>query len=47
MRARTAPVKDGPRANEEIEADEVQLIDETGENQGTVSLEAALEMAAE
>lgn len=40
-------MKDGPRANEEIEADEVQLIDETGENQGTVSLEAALEMAAE
>jgi len=47
MRARTAPTKDGPRANDEIEADEVQLIDETGENHGTVSLEAALELAGD
>lgn len=47
MRARTAPVKEGPRANEEIDADEVQLIDDIGENHGTVSLEAALEMAGE
>lgn len=47
MRARTAPVKEGPRANKEIEAAEVQLIDETGENQGTVSIEDALERADE
>ena len=47
MRARPTPVKEGPRANEEIEAAEVQLIDEQGENHGTVSLEAAREIAAE
>ncbi len=47
MRARQAPVKEGPRANREIEVAEVQLIDETGENQGTVSLEDALERADE
>ena len=47
MRARPTPVKEGPRANEEIEAAEVQLIDEQGENHGTVSLEAARERAVE
>ncbi len=47
MRARMAPTKTGPRANEEIEATEVQLIDEKGENHGAVSLEEALERASE
>jgi translation initiation factor IF-3 len=47
MRARPTPAKEGPRANDEINAAEVQLIDEDGENQGTVSLEEALERAAE
>jgi len=47
QRARPTPAKEGPRANEEIQANEVQLIDETGENHGTVSLETAQEMALE
>ncbi len=47
MRARPTPVKEGPRANDEIEAAEVQLIDEQGENHGTVSLDSARERAAE
>ena len=47
MRARTAPTKTGPRANEEIDATQVQLIDEEGENHGAVSLEEALERANE
>lgn len=47
MRARTAPAKTGPRANEEIEATHVQLIDEEGENHGSVSLDEALERAKE
>lgn len=41
------PTKTGPRANEEIDATEVQLIDEEGENHGAVSLEEALERAKE
>ena len=41
----TAPQKSGPRANQDITASEVQLIDAEGENHGTVSLVAALEMA--
>ncbi|MGI9355203.1 MAG: translation initiation factor IF-3 [Rhizobiaceae bacterium] len=40
-----APQKTGPRANDEITATEVQLIDAEGENHGTVALENALEMA--
>ncbi len=47
MRARTAPTKRGPRANEDIEYPEVQLIDEEGENHGTVTTEHAKEMAAD
>lgn len=47
MRARTAPVKDGPRANEEIDSKQVQLIDEEGNNLGAVPLEDALERATE
>ncbi len=47
MRARAAPTKKGPRANEDIEYPEVQLIDEEGENHGTVPTEQAREMADE
>jgi translation initiation factor IF-3 len=47
MRARTAPTKRGPRANEDIDYPEVQLIDEEGENHGTVTTEHAKEMAAD
>ena len=47
MRA-TAPVqKDGPRTNEEIRTKEVQLIDQTGHNHGTVETAQALSMAQE
>ena len=41
------PSKDGPRVNEEIRALRVLLIDETGEKQGEVPTEAALEAARE
>jgi len=47
MRARAAPTKRGPRANEDIDYPEVQLIDEEGENHGTVTTEHAKEMAAD
>jgi len=40
-----APVKTGPRSNEEINVPEVQLIDAEGENRGSVATETALEMA--
>ena len=40
-----APQKSGPRANQDITAPEVQLIDAEGENRGTVALETALELA--
>jgi len=40
-----APQKSGPRANQDITAPEVQLIDAEGENRGTVALETAMEMA--
>ena len=44
----TAPVqKDGPRTNEEIRTREVQLIDQTGHNHGTVDTLKALSMAQE
>ena len=43
----TAPVKKGPRANREITAPEVQLIDAEGENHGAVALEFALRKAEE
>jgi len=42
-----APQKSGPRANQEITATEVQLIDAEGTNHGTVSLDTAQEMALE
>lgn len=41
------PSKDGPRANQEIEAAQVQLIDETGENVGPTDTAEALERARE
>jgi len=46
---KTAPAvqKDGPRVNEEIRNREVQLIDQSGTNHGTVPIQAALERAAE
>jgi translation initiation factor IF-3 len=46
---RTAPPvqKDGPRINEEIRSREVQLIDQTGHNHGTVDFNAAITMAQE
>ena len=46
---RTAPPvqKDGPRTNEEIRNREVQLIDQTGHNHGTVETAKALSMAQE
>ncbi|MDD9911142.1 MAG: translation initiation factor IF-3 [Ahrensia sp.] len=40
-----APQKTGPRANDDITAPEVQLIDAEGENHGTVNLEQAQAMA--
>lgn len=45
---KATPKKDeGPRINREIDDSEVQLIDETGENVGTVPIEDALDRAAE
>lgn len=41
------PTKSGPRANEDIDATEVQLIDDQGENHGTVPIETAMSMADE
>jgi translation initiation factor IF-3 len=42
-----APNREGPRVNEEISADEIQLIDETGHNHGAMSVEDALSRAEE
>jgi translation initiation factor IF-3 len=42
-----APQKDGPQANEDISAPEVQLIDAEGVNQGVVRTREALAMAQE
>ena len=39
------PQREGPKANEEIEATEVQLIDATGENVGVVDRDEAIEQA--
>jgi translation initiation factor IF-3 len=41
------PTKDGPRANEEIRVDSVQLIDAEGNNRGVVPIGEALDIAAE
>ena len=45
MRAAPTVQKDGPRTNEEIRTREVQLIDQTGHNHGTVDTAKALSMA--
>lgn len=42
----TPASKDGPRVNEDIRAPRVLLIDEAGEKQGEVSLQHAIEAAA-
>src|SRR5882672_6548913 len=47
MRAPPPVQKDGPRVNEEIRNREVQLIDQTGHNHGTVETRFALERAQE
>ena len=47
MRAPPPVQKDGPRVNEEIRNREVQLIDQTGHNHGTVETRFALEKAQE
>jgi translation initiation factor IF-3 len=44
---RGAPVKEGPRINEAIIARDVQLIDENGENHGTINKRDALTRAQE
>ncbi|WP_198585966.1 translation initiation factor IF-3 [Pararhizobium haloflavum] len=41
------PTREGPRANEEIRVDRVQLIDSEGENRGVVPIREALEIAAD
>ena len=45
MKSAQPAQKDGPRINEEIRAREVQLIDHTGANHGTIETETAMEMA--
>jgi translation initiation factor IF-3 len=47
MRAPVPVQKDGPRINDEIRSREVQLIDQDGQNHGTVEIRAALAMAQE
>ena len=41
------PTREGPRSNEEIEATEVQLITEDGDNVGAISFEEAMARAVE
>ena len=47
MRTPQPVTKDGPRINEEIRSQEVQLIDQTGTNHGAVETRLALEKAVE
>src|SRR5580700_1547762 len=47
MRTPQPVQKDGPRLNEEIRSNQVQLIDQTGANHGTVDTRFALERARE
>jgi translation initiation factor IF-3 len=42
-----APTKEGPRINEDIRVPAVQLIDDKGENHGTVPIERAIQLAQE
>ena len=46
-RAPPAATKDGPRTNDEIRNAQIQLIDQTGLNHGTVETVAAVKMALE
>jgi translation initiation factor IF-3 len=46
-RAPPAATKDGPRTNDEIRNHEIQLIDQTGLNHGTVETAVAVKMAME
>ena len=41
------PSKDGPRANEDIQADPVRLVDADGEMVGVIGLKEAIDMAVE
>jgi translation initiation factor IF-3 len=42
-----APTKEGPRINEDIRVPAVQLIDDKGENHGTIPIERAIQLAQE
>jgi translation initiation factor IF-3 len=42
----TPPKKDGPRVNEDIDVTQVRLVDENGEQVGVVSIDEALQRAA-
>jgi translation initiation factor IF-3 len=46
-RAPPAAIKDGPRVNDDIRNAQIQLIDQTGQNRGTVETVLAIKMAAE
>ena len=46
-RAPPAATKDGPRTNDEIRNAQIQLIDQNGQNHGTVETMMAVKMAAE
>ncbi|MEO8320072.1 MAG: translation initiation factor IF-3, partial [Bradyrhizobium sp.] len=46
-RAPPAAAKDGPRTNDEIRNAQIQLIDQTGLNHGTVETVLAVKMALE
>src|SRR5579859_4082013 len=46
-RAPPAATKDGPRVNDDIRNAQIQLIDHTGLNRGTVETVIAIKMAAE
>ena len=46
MRPPVAATKEGPRVNDDITADVVQLISADGENQGETQIAAALDLAA-
>src|SRR5215210_8466661 len=47
MRAPMPVQKEGPRTNDEIRAREVQLIDQSGENRGTLEFRDAMALATE
>jgi len=46
-RAPPAATKDGPRVNDDIRNAQIQLIDQTGQNHGTVETMVAIKMAME